>query len=260
VVPVAVVTAVVALGALSYLVAVTSTGSAVPTHAVRADIRSAGTAAPGFGPPTYGPTVPQSPAPSPDAVSTTPATSSDPAPVPPPVSSVAPRPAVPPVPVPPPAASAPVTVSAFGDSVMLGARTALAARLPNINVDAVEGRQARAVFGDIDKRLTGGTLAPVVVIHVGNNGIISADDLRALLQQLSSRQRVVVLTDRVPRDWQGPNNSVLAKVVQGVKNAVLIDWYGASASHPEWFYEDGLHLRPPGAAAYAAMVSTAVLR
>jgi hypothetical protein len=141
---------------------------------------------------------------------------------------------------------------------MLGASPALAAVLPKVDVDAVEGRQARVVFTDIAARRAAGTLAPTVVIHTGDNGVISPGDLATLLDSLSDRRRVVVLTDRVPRDWQDPNNRTLADVVARYHNAVLLDWYGRSAGHDDWLYGDGLHLRPPGAQAYAAMVAAAV--
>jgi lysophospholipase L1-like esterase len=151
-----------------------------------------------------------------------------------------------------------ITVSAFGDSVMLGAAPALYSAVPHTTVYAVEGRQARAVFADVAARRKARTLGAVVVIHAGDNGIISADDLRATLRSLADRRRVIVLTDKVPRDWQGPNNQTLSRVVPGFRNAVLIDWYARSAHHSDWFYNDGLHLRPPGARAYAAMIAAQV--
>jgi peptidoglycan/LPS O-acetylase OafA/YrhL len=156
-----------------------------------------------------------------------------------------------------PAPKAAVTVSAFGDSVMLGASPALLAKVPRLTVDAVEGRQARVVFADIAARLKAGTLGSVVVIHTGNNGIVSPTDLTAALRSLAGR-RVVLVTDRVPRDWQSPNDQLLARTAAKYPNVVLLDWYRDSAAHRGWFYGDGLHLRPAGAAAYAALVAAAI--
>jgi len=90
------------------------------------------------------------------------------------------------------------------------------------------------------------------------NGIISPDDLSSTLNSLADRQRVVVVTDRVPRDWQGPNNDILHGTVGRFHNAVLVDWYAIFQPHKDWFYKDGLHLRPPGAQAYAAAIAAAV--
>jgi hypothetical protein len=49
---------------------------------------------------------------------------------------------------------------------------------------------------------------------------------------------------------------MLAAYVRGYSNATLLDWRGASAGHPEYFWEDGIHLRPAGAAAYAALIAS----
>jgi hypothetical protein len=35
----------------------------------------------------------------------------------------------------------------------------------------------------------------------------------------------------------------------------LVDWYAASADHPEYFW-DGIHLTPRGARAYADLIAT----
>jgi hypothetical protein len=35
---------------------------------------------------------------------------------------------------------------------------------------------------------------------------------------------------------------------------VLIDWHNIGGAHPEYFYEDGIHLRPDGARAYAELI------
>ncbi len=38
--------------------------------------------------------------------------------------------------------------------------------------------------------------------------------------------------------------------------AVLVDWYAASAGHPEYFW-DGIHLTPRGARAYTDLIAAA---
>ena len=48
-------------------------------------------------------------------------------------------------------------------------------------------------------------------------------------------------------------NDTLAAGVKKYKNAVLLDWHGYGGAHPEFFYDDGIHLRPEGAAAYAQL-------
>ena len=51
-------------------------------------------------------------------------------------------------------------------------------------------------------------------------------------------------------------DATLAARVPAHPNAVLLDWYAASDGHPEYFYDDGTHLRPAGAAQYAALIKS----
>ena len=36
----------------------------------------------------------------------------------------------------------------------------------------------------------------------------------------------------------------------------LLDWFAATDGHPEYFYDDTTHLRPAGAAQYAALIKS----
>jgi hypothetical protein len=141
--------------------------------------------------------------------------------------------------------------------VLLGAKPALSKVDPLVAVDAVEGRQANLVLDDVVTDHQRGLLGPVVVIHTGNNGIVNPAQLNSVLALLSDRTRVVLLTDRVPRDWQSPNNATISSAAARFANVRLVDWYTSSAPHPDWFYADGLHLKPAGAAVYAQLIMTA---
>lgn len=156
-----------------------------------------------------------------------------------------------------PAKSTPPAITAYGDSVMLGAQPAINADFPHSQVHAVEGRQPYVTLQEVRADQAAHALSPVVVIHTGNNGIIRPSDLSDTLTALKDRQRVVLLTDRVPRDWQGPNNDTIKRVGHQFANVVVLDWYSVSNGNSAWFYEDGLHLRPPGAAGYAARLLAA---
>jgi hypothetical protein len=71
-------------------------------------------------------------------------------------------------------------------------------------------------------------------------------------------RRVVIVNLTVPRSWEAPNNAALASGVQRSSNAVLVDWNSASAGRTDLFWDDGMHLRPAGAALYARLVAAAV--
>ncbi|MGX7679272.1 acyltransferase family protein [Jatrophihabitans sp. DSM 45814] len=151
-------------------------------------------------------------------------------------------------------------VSAFGDSVLLGATSALLALDGRVKVDAVEGRQAYVVLDEIAALHRTGQLAPTVVIHTGNNGVINPAQLSSTLSMLRDRARVVLVTDRVARDWQDPNNRAIRTAAHQFSNVRLVDWNSIGGSHPAWFYGDGLHLNPAGAASYAQLIMAAVKR
>jgi len=148
-------------------------------------------------------------------------------------------------------------ISAFGDSVLLGAQSALQATGARVSVDAVEGVQAYQVLGDVNDARTGGQLSPVVLIHTGDNGVIDPGQLASTLDRLRDR-RVILFNDRVPRDWESPNNHTISHVGGRYANVTLIDWHSISGSHDsDWLYGDGIHLTPDGATAYAHLAISA---
>jgi hypothetical protein len=141
---------------------------------------------------------------------------------------------------------------------MLGAASALEQTFGDIQVDAVVGRQVQAGLEILRAKRAAGALPDTVLVHLGNNGTFTADQADALLQVLSSVQRVVFINLRVPRAWEGPNNAVIAAAVQRSSNAVLCDWHTASVGQPALFWDDGIHVRSTGAALYAELIVAAV--
>ena len=147
--------------------------------------------------------------------------------------------------------------SAIGDSVLLGARSAVKEAIPGIRVDASVARMPGAFIGDIRALVAAEKLAPVVVIHPGTNGVLTEKMLRNMLDQLAGYSRVVVVNADVPRVWRDPNNEVVAQVVPDYPNAVIADWFTASTGKRDYFVSDGVHLTAKGAAAYAKVIKEA---
>lgn len=173
----------------------------------------------------------------------------------PPPAPVAPAAAIGPAPEQPTATDLPPvsgTVTAFGDSVMLGAASQLAAA--GVDVTAQVSLQAAAGIELIRTRQQADTLGSTVIVHLGNNGPFSVAQFDQLMGLLAGVPRVVIVNVKVPRDWEGPNNAMLAANVGRYANAALVDWHAAGSAHPEYFWDDGIHLRPEGAQAYAALV------
>jgi peptidoglycan/LPS O-acetylase OafA/YrhL len=147
-------------------------------------------------------------------------------------------------------------VSAVGDSVMLGAAERLERDIDGLTVmDAEVGLQASAAIDILRWRRASGQLGEVVIVHIGNNGIFTAEQFDEMMRVLAGVRRVVFVNVNVPRAWASPNNVVLAEGVRRYPNAVLVDWYSASVDHPEYFVEDGVHLRIRGQRVYTDLIS-----
>ncbi len=146
-------------------------------------------------------------------------------------------------------------VFAVGDSVMLGAARQLRAK--GITVDAAESRQWSTGTSILAMLAASHRLPRVVVVHLGTNGPITAGQLDAMLRVLVGH-RVLFLNAHEPRWWQQQVNDTLRAGVARWPGTTLLDWDAAGAAHPEWFWNDRIHLRPLGAQGYADLVATAV--
>jgi lysophospholipase L1-like esterase len=150
-------------------------------------------------------------------------------------------------------------VTAIGDSVMLGVSEELQTVLNgNVIVDADQGRLPWKMNKLLQNLALERKSNSTVIVHIGNNGIFTADMFAQMMGELKHARRVVVVNLKVPRTWEGANNAMLAEAVKRYTNAVLVDWHGASRNRPELFWKDGLHLRPNGAKVYAALLAQAV--
>jgi lysophospholipase L1-like esterase len=150
-------------------------------------------------------------------------------------------------------------VTAIGDSVMESGGEALQHALGGrVQLDAQQGRQPAATPAVARAWRAAGKLAPVVILHVGNNGIFRAASFEKIMAELVDAKKVIVVNCKVPRAWESPNNDMLAAAVRRYTNAVLVDWHAASADRPELFWKDGHHLKPSGAKVYARLIAQAV--
>ena len=153
------------------------------------------------------------------------------------------------------AANGPVSV--IGDSVVLGARSAIKDAIPGARVDAKVSRMPGGFTGRVKKLDRRDKLANVVVVHPATNGVINAKILRGILDPLTDYERVVIVNASVPRSWEKQNNKVIAKVTPDYPNVVVADWKSASDGRSEYFVSDGVHLTGSGAAAFAEVIREA---
>src|SRR5690606_5744766 len=116
------------------------------------------------------PPVPPTPSTAPPT--TAPAAPADPPPTTAPTTTAAPAPADAAAPPPDLPVSAFYPVTVFGESVTLGPAPALRAHWNHtVQIEAVEARQFEDGVAAIEAFAAQGRLTPVVVVHLGNNGI-----------------------------------------------------------------------------------------
>ena len=204
------------------------------------------------------PPVPPTPSTAPPTTAA--AAPADPPPTTAPTTTAAPAPAdaAPPPPPPELPVSAYYPVTVFGESVTLGAAPALQAHWNHtVQIDAVEARQFEDGVAAIEAFAAEGRLTPVVVVHLGNNGVAPPGALDRVVAAVGPERRLVLLTVRVPRRWEGQVNEEVLRVVQAHPNVVLADWYAASASEPGLLVDDGVHLTRRGQEVYRDLVVAA---
>jgi hypothetical protein len=192
-----------------------------------------------------------------------------------PLPAPEPEPEAPPPQEPPPAPSGPppkplpvigaipmpegVSVTAIGDSVLLGASRQLVYTIGAIEVDADIGRQVWTGVNLLRARVEANNLGDVVVVAFGSNGTFTAREFDQIMEALAGTKLVVFVNVRVPRPWEEANNKVIAGGVAAYSSAVLVDWYSATEGHPELFGDDGVHLTGAGVRLYAGLIADTII-
>jgi hypothetical protein len=145
---------------------------------------------------------------------------------------------------------------AIGDSVMLGARTAL--KGSGFGVDASESRQA--YVGPALVRKKGSSLPENVVVHLGTNGTFPLSTCKAIVKAAGPDRRVFLVNIFVPRSWEDSNNVVIRQCNDAfaADRVHVIDWNSAASAHRSWFYSDRIHLRPAGGEAFARLLDDSI--
>ncbi len=143
-------------------------------------------------------------------------------------------------------------VLALGDSVMLGASRTLTRVIDGLQVDAEVGRQARDIVARVKELKADDLLPPRVIVHMGTNGYVTEQQLRAVLDALADRDEVILVNAFAPRRWVVVNNEMFRQVAATHANVTVLDWFALSADHPEYFVSDHVHLSTAGLKVFAA--------
>src|SRR5207248_4524116 len=89
-------------------------------------------------------------------------------------------------------------VLAIGDSVMVGGAENLAARLgEGLHVSAAVGRQPWDIAALLHERRQAGPPGDIVVLHVGDNGYLTDEELDRIMAELADVRVVIFANVRV---------------------------------------------------------------
>ena len=148
----------------------------------------------------------------------------------------------------------------IGDSVAMGATDEFYTTFPCGISDVAVGRQTTESIGIYDAYVNAhGWNGDCVVFALGSNGLLY-DSLSTLREMLGPDRPLFVVTVRVPYvSWEGPNNQEVRAFTEAAENTYLIDWYGISEGHWEYFAGDGIHLTLEGCRAYIDGIREGVL-
>jgi peptidoglycan/LPS O-acetylase OafA/YrhL len=160
----------------------------------------------------------------------------------------------------PPVISKGWKVSAVGDSVLLGAASAVETTLTGpldggVLVNAAVSRHAGTCIQVLQAFARQSVLAPLVIVHCGNNGALGPGFVDQVMQIAGPHRNVMFISLKVPRGWQDTDNAELAHDVARYRNARIYDWHTIGTSlAPQnfYFYNDGYHLTPVGRDYYAS--------
>ena len=147
------------------------------------------------------------------------------------------------------------SISVIGDSVFLGAAPAFKKLYKNAVIDAKISRQVVQALNIAKKLEKKGKLGDIVIIALGTNGNFNSATGQKLIDYLGP-DRTIYWIDAYGRDLPGAKdvNKTIRRVAKANNNVHIIAWSKEGPKHPDWFYQDGIHLNITGQKKFAKFV------
>lgn len=150
----------------------------------------------------------------------------------------------------------------ISDSVEMGAQRVLVNTMPNAIQDNEIGRSLVAFPSTYQQHLAAGDDKRVVIAALGTNsaGANPEQSFEDAVTAVNGKALYFITIRNPAMDAEGVNAAMRA-VAARHKNVGIMDWYGLSEGHSEYFYDDGVHLtigEGLGREAYSHMVIQAL--
>ena len=143
---------------------------------------------------------------------------------------------------------------------MVASTPALQQALPGIYIDAMVGRQFSTGLQVIAELKARGLLRPIVVVGLGTNATVTADEISQLFAEIGPSRRLVLVNTFEARPWEQEVNSTLAGAASDHPGVVLANWYTTIEHQTNLLWPDGIHPQPSGGLVYAKMLKVALER
>ncbi|MCH5252397.1 MAG: hypothetical protein J1F22_05430 [Lachnospiraceae bacterium] len=147
------------------------------------------------------------------------------------------------------------TITVIGDSVFLGAAPAFQKLQKNVVIDAKISRQVYQAV-DVAKKLNKkNKLGDTVILSLGTNGNFNLVTGQELIDYLGTERTIYWINAYGKKlDIQKQVNSNIQKIVKKNDNVHMISWADEGKKHPDWFYQDGIHLNTKGQTGFAKFI------
>lgn len=151
------------------------------------------------------------------------------------------------------------SITAIGDSVLLGAALPVQKAFNDIVIDAKISRQvvqALSVAKSLKKK---GKLGNTIIIALGTNGVFERAKGQELINYFGKNRKIYWVNAYGKKlSWQKDVNKTIQWLADKNKNVHVIDWADEAILHPKWFYSDGIHLNIKGQKGYAKFLKRAL--
>lgn len=150
-------------------------------------------------------------------------------------------------------------ITIIGDSITKGAQPLYQELFKHNSFSAEVSRPVEAAPEIIQDFADNDQLYDVVLIALGTNGPVEADDVAQIMELVGNRQVYWVNVHVPTRDWESEVNDELTQAATQYSNLKIIDWHNYSAENPEWYSDDDIHPTEAGSKELVTYVAKDIL-
>lgn len=145
------------------------------------------------------------------------------------------------------------SVTAVGDSLMVGATPHLRSALKDFNVQTQVGIQMDEGIAFLRSIIEQDKLGDILLVSLGSNGPIDNGQIDTIMD-LADGRTVFAMNVVVARSWEGSVNQTWANAASRHDNLHVIDWRAYVSDHPGVLRSDGVHPTQSGYFSYAQLL------